>query len=309
MLSEHDSQALSGGSSRTKAEQLIMVNLTGSACDNWLNAMQRAGQPWTDDVLETLSDAKAVLAKAKKQGVHLLVLYRKPADVIAEAIINGARPTQALTIWRGEADELLNIYRHHRRQMTLVERRGAEANSETLSRLLDERTGIKLETLAQSTYQPSFEHQDDKAIFQALALQALQDQKGKHLAQELEASSLPLVDSEAVVTVVDQAFDAIQSQVGEGNKELEAENALLLEQLHHTQEELERYYLSLKKTEVEISKKNDKIKSFSQKNKKLKSEIDRLRNSKSWKITAPLRNGIKVLGSKKKGERANDTAD
>lgn len=94
------------------------------------------------------------------------------------------------------------------------------------------------------------------------------------------------------------------------------ENDLLIEQLHKVQHELERYALDerrvkhkLVKLQHDIDRKNEKLHGFSQKNKRLSAQLREIRRqlkdvrqSKSWKITAPLRKSIKALGAGKSGK-------
>ena len=94
--------------------------------------------------------------------------------------------------------------------------------------------------------------------------------------------------------------------------DLQKENDLIIQQLHKTQEELEQYILGnkggseqLAKLERSIKQKNEKLHAFSQKNKQLlvklenaRKEIKSIRQSKSWKLTAPLRKITKLLGGR-----------
>lgn len=94
--------------------------------------------------------------------------------------------------------------------------------------------------------------------------------------------------------------------------DLQKENDMVIQQLHRTQEELEQYMLGnkgssaqLKKLERNIEVKNEKLHAFSQKNKRLvvklekkTQELQSIRQSKSWRLTAPLRRITKLLGGK-----------
>ena len=65
------------------------------------------------------------------------------------------------------------------------------------------------------------------------------------------------------------------NQSDERRKDLEEENELLLQQLHHVQEELESYYLNGMDARHELEE--------------ARTTIEALYNSMSWKITRPLR--------------------
>ncbi|MDT8322177.1 MAG: hypothetical protein RQ826_16800, partial [Xanthomonadales bacterium] len=69
-------------------------------------------------------------------------------------------------------------------------------------------------------------------------------------------------------------------------QDLEEENELLLQQLHHVQEELESYYLNGVGTSHELEE--------------ARATIEAICNSKSWKITRPLRWFLeKFMGAEK----------
>ncbi|MFH7321146.1 hypothetical protein ACHHRT_11130 [Desulfurivibrio sp. D14AmB] len=74
-------------------------------------------------------------------------------------------------------------------------------------------------------------------------------------------------------------------------KELEEENELLLLQLHQVQEELERYYMQLQEEKEDFGRREKKLKALERK-------ISYMENSKSWKITRPLRGVIKPFMKK-----------
>ena len=86
-----------------------------------------------------------------------------------------------------------------------------------------------------------------------------------------------------------QASKSYQSDLDQAQqqcKDLQEENDLLLQQLHHVQEELERYYLK-------------HVDSSSHELMEAEAKIEALLNSKSWKITRPLRVILGVLTGNK----------
>lgn len=148
-------------------------------------------------------------------------------------------------------------------------------------------------------------------------VQDLESQAGL-TKQQLEAERLALTSernklrSEAGLTK--QELEKERKVLLAEKEELQKGNDLIIEQLHKTQEELEQYLLKLKKTETDIKVKNTKLHGFSQRVKQLREELQevthsnqqlkikletsraelkKIRNSRSWKITAPLRRKAK----------------
>jgi len=323
---------LEGTKGSVKAERLILVNLSGTECHAWLAAMRDAGQPWHEELVDDLAMAKALLQAQPK--AHALICYDTPERQIANCIGKDRAPSQALANWMNQIEALLELYREHYQRITLVGQQALHDKPKALFQHLSLRSGIALgrvtpeKSEVAAEFDQSTQHQS--AMHRLLALQALQHPPAQRLAEELEASSLPLLDSAELFDLLDSTHDilkqlpqgeAVAESEGEDYQELKAkledvqqENDLVIEQLHKTQEELEQYILGNKggrrveKLERDIQSKNEKLHNFSQKNKqlitKLKSarqELKDLRGSKSWKVTAPLRACMKVLGGKKSG--------
>jgi len=79
---------------------------------------------------------------------------------------------------------------------------------------------------------------------------------------------------------------------------IQDENDLLLKQLHHVQEELESYYLESRsllqkydQTEAQRKKLERQRNSAMQRARALQQKIDEMRDSRSWRLTKPLRAG------------------
>ncbi|SEG45342.1 hypothetical protein [Billgrantia desiderata] len=321
---------LEGTKGSVKAERLILVNLSGTECHAWLTAMRDAGQPWHEELVDNLAKAKALLQAQPK--AHALICYDTPERQIANCIGKDRAPSQALANWMNQVESLLELYREHYQRITLAGQEALNGKPKALFEHLAVRSGIALGRVTpekpEATAEPDPSTQQQSAVNRLLALQALQHPPAQRLAEELEASSLPLLDSAELFDLLDSTHDILK-QVPQGKAEAEGEdyqelkakledvqqeNDLVIEQLHKTQEELEQYLLGNKrghrveKLERDIQSKNEKLHNFSQKNKqliaKLKSarqELKDLRGSKSWKVTAPLRACMKALGSKKSG--------
>jgi hypothetical protein len=233
------------------------------------------------DTVAAISELSQWLVKVPT--AHILALYRRPEWPVAEAIASGNSVEDALTEWRCTAEGLLAVCRRERRRASMLEvHAAASAPGECLAHLSDR--------LKQRFSEPSISPSDitpemaitDRAIA-ALAVQ--QSAETQALLAELEASSLPVAEPmNLVVPDVESVMQACgaDSKTGSTRQQLEDENGLLLLQLHQVQEELERYYLKAQEIEAR-EKKTAKA------NKRLRKHITDLKNSRSWRVTLPLR--------------------
>lgn len=313
----------------TSPDRLVMVNLSVQPCEGWLNIVRAAGQPW-EEVLDNLAKAKALLQA--KPEVHVLICYDVPEDQIATEIDNGLEPSQALANWQNETEALLTLYRQYYRRMTLVAHSALYDQPKELFAQLSARSGISLSSVDLASPIQLADRESHERLLptqRLLALQVLQHPPAKHLAQELVACSLPLIETVSLFDLVDSLHDTYRqlstdtptgnseenSKLHESLQDLQQENNLLIEQLRIVQQELEQRLLGgqnstekLGKLEKEVKRQNEKLRDVSQKNKGLeaqlktaKQELKALRNSKSWKVTAPLRKCMYLLGGKKGG--------
>ncbi|MDN3522096.1 hypothetical protein [Halomonas ramblicola] len=324
-------------SSKTKADRLVLVNLSAQPCEAWLDAVRKAGQPWHKEVVDNLAKAKLLLKDHPR--AHILVCYDAPERQVADCIAKQRLPSQALANWVNATEALLDLYRGNFERMTLVRRKALERNAKELFSQLASRSGVALGRVAVKSDKNQVATDDqEQEIQHLLALQVLQHSSAEPLAQELEVSTLPLLEPRPLLDLVDDAYDVLKSGLNPGPdilsdeyedlrkakqnledklKDVQEENDLAIEQLHKTQEELEQYILGnkgssvkLEKLQGEIQKKNEKLHSFSQKNKRLTAQLKEMsqqlkemKQSKSWKVTAPLRKSVKALGGGKGGAK------
>ena len=239
---------------------------------------------------------------------HGLLLFKAPVFEIAQALVDGREPETALSQWMDGVQPLLNSVRHNRRRVTLVPLEAALAHPASLIDGLINRMGLNIQVA--SVPSASELPEVPSAMFRMLAENALwQSHEARHLASELEASSLPIeISDEWAETSVKAAYSEIIESIGErqqpsalpdhariepeglrkeqqNNSQLTAlqeENDLLLQQLHHVQEELESYYLDNQQLRRDAEEKQAQ-------NETLQYTVDALHGSMSWTITAPLR--------------------
>jgi myosin heavy subunit len=367
------SKGLEGTKGYVKAERLILVNVSGTACQAWLAAMRDAGQPWHEELVDDLAKAKALLQAQPK--AHALICYDAPERQIANCIGKDRAPSQALANWMNQIEALLELYREHYQRITLVGQEALNSKPKALFEHLAVRSGIAFGRVTpekpEVAAEPNPSTQQQSAMNRLLALQALQHPPAQRLAEELEASSLPLAERLPLFDQLDELYDqhrawlatvpkltqeefeqlvtvrnalqaekalwsdektqlsaeleklrkaSAQQAVDDARHqakldELQQENDLVIEQLHKVQQELERYVLDergncqkIDRLQRDIERKNEKLHNFSQKNKRLTAQLQEVRQqlkdlkqSKSWKITAPLRKTIKFLGAGKGG--------
>ena len=247
------------------------------------------------------------------ESVHAVILYASPIVMLREKLEGGESFEHAISVWRENIESLLGLFRRNRRRMTLVDGHAAQRAPVLFQQLLAERLQVSL-TVADGDWEPPTSGQSTE-LLNLIAAQALrQDDLATALSCELEASSLPLGPA--------YHFDLNRITVGELSvgdtpklESLQHQNNLLLLKLRKTQEELEDYYLENRQLITEWdggnSRADEALKSIQAKfteekenwvkdRKRLTTELKRkettlvaVRNSLSWRLTAPVR---RILG-------------
>ena len=301
-------------------------------------------QPVTNDELQDITPRLSERADA-----HLLLFYRAPAVVLAEAMGNGRPPDEALAVWLESIESMLAIVRQNRRRTTLVEVTLAQQEPARLIDRLNQRLAL---SLSKSEGDSGWPPQELDPVHLLIAHNAvLANTQARRLASELQATALPIADESSLLPESLNAWETysrrvteiesehqrllyqnnrLKKQLGDaeselknaqarlneaasrpvqtdGLKELKEENELLLQQLHHVQEELESYYLDgrdiqqkYEKAEAERKKLERDYNTALQRARMLQQRIDAMRASRSWRLTKPLRAGNIFKRSKKK---------
>lgn len=260
-----------------------------------------AGRPATERVVlgDEVAMAQAGDALSKDPGARLVVLYQSPAVFLAAGLEEEGGDIR-LAAWQAEARRLLDTVRRHRRQTILVDGHAALAAPGALAEQIRARLRCDLDVaqLQQATAPDAV-----TGIARMIADYAVRhDAAASMLAAEWQASSLPLAPP-AEAEVAEAIAEWRKGEAGSPAKlrELQEENDLLLAQLHETQEELEPYLLAgrgtvldpnaaaeLKRLRAEVTKTTRQL---ATRNK----QIEEIYQSKSWKLTAPLRKVVDLM--------------
>jgi len=241
---------------------------------------------------------------------HVVVVHERPETAVARVLAQAAhRPDEALSEWASAAHELLEFYRYNRRRVTLIERGAVARAPQQCLELLGQRLGVQIPV---PTATDIAAPQDVDPVLQAIAIAATrQSDNIERYRAELEASSLPVTEASAATgfdaaaalqeytAAAPESLAADKQQNATRIEEVEEENELLLTQLHQVQEELESYYLEARDLQRKLTRVEHTLT-------EKKRQLEYIRNSKSWKLTAPLR-GLLELANAKRRKPAQQT--
>ena len=176
------------------------------------------------------------------EAAHLTFIYDSPESFIAKALEKGDPLDSAVGSCREYIESILNVYRGNRRRITLMELQAVTTNPTAALEVIKRRTGMPCKHLDSNL---SYKSQTDAGNVAALVAACLQqeDYDLKRVVKELAASSALSGDhqTESVARRLLALRDESSARIGEA-KQKEAENELLLLQLHQLQEELETYF-------------------------------------------------------------------
>lgn len=261
-----------------------------------------------------------------------LLLHARPEIIIASAMHAGKSPVESLNQWRASAQYLLSFYKRNRRQSILLEVDSVWKYPQRCLESVSSHFGFEVKGEANNLDAT----EEAPSQCQLLANQFfVQSSLPSNIMPELQACTFPLDDKSYTAPTLDVAelyqefltSNKTETASAEALMDSQEENALMLEQLHRVQEELEVYYMKSKsrdsdkeenrKLKEEAKKMTSKFQESNKKlqnnnrsvrearesNKKLKKSlektnrelrhaqtaIEQLKNSTSWKITAPIR--------------------
>lgn len=266
---------------------------------------------------------------------HVLMLFTTPEVAIARAMDNGQVPSEPLQAWCQQAEELLRVFRRNRRRVTLVDVDAATADPAGLVQLLGDRLGVRLGMPPRRDHSQAVEAD---LVHQAIAALAVREsESAQALHAELEASALPLAESDERGPNSDQVFHSYNA--GQGTSaELEAlsqEKDALLAQLNEAREQLEKRDTESRDlnekirrleeqardkdkqidaethTQQELREENElllaqlhqvqeELESYYAGCRDLEAQLQRVYNSTSWRITRPMRAVVLLARGKRR---------
>ena len=249
---------------------------------------------------------------------HVLMLFNAPVPTLAQYMADAVEPGEAVAQWRQHAEQALGVVRHNRRRMTLIALEAAQADPGAFIDLLGDRFGLALKRPL-NTIEAG---EAPGAVFRMMAENAVwQSTDVRNLATELEANALPMPPSHGLLLpAVEEVYSEFNTLVGRTRahneadkaelekarqllkdreqengqdqvrkKDLEEENELLLQQLHHVQEELESYFLENRDLQRKLDEAQKQKTEFEVQAQIAQNGLAAICSSISWKITAPLR--------------------
>ena len=268
---------------------------------------------------------------------HLLLLVPLPAVAVARSLGEGAVPKTALGQWLESAGTVLDVVRGQRRRVSLVFAEQVLAVPQAFLEALSQRLQLQLRSSVLTDLPPPGL---PDALLHMMAENAIrQSGEARNIASELEANALPLTVADVrsapqIEQVFNEYRDRIDTAAHDGQKlreenalllaqlqeaqsqarqaeertakvrkgdarlhDLEEENQLLLQQVHQVQEELEHLYLQSVQTN------SDELLEMQRRLQAAEDTVQALYNSKSWKLTRPLRWTLDLLtGGPKAGQ-------
>lgn len=233
---------------------------------------------------------------SSSHDIQVLLVYDRPEVSVAKAVGEGEGPTESLKKWQNQVEAILNAYRSERRKVHLVSAEQIAQNPVSFADAIKKHIGLD-----GSNRLPPCEYQLDKSleIYQLVGHQmVLQTDRARKLAEEFEASSIPLGERfDSPVFDCERIFRSVKPGViaEDSLTDLENENELLLIQLHQVQEELESYYLENQEEAIRSQKLEDLLKEKERELWQYIRTLHQLRQSRSWRITKPLRVMTKLL--------------
>lgn len=239
----------------------------------------------------------AAWAQRLKQDPTLqgVLLYRKPLAVIVEQLAQGVSGPEAVSNWLNQVRPVLAAHRYARERCLLIEQDSALAAPADFVRNVSRRLGLALQAPAEVAAAVKQPEADPMHLL--LARSALHDSiEARRTAAELLAGSLALPshqphqpDTLPLTTLAEKVRERVASLTRERDR-LTEENGLLLQQLQQVQSAVEEYAAGNR------GQRDDKeVERLTRRVQQLEHRVRYFENSRSWKITAPMRAVLKRL--------------
>ncbi|WP_156824290.1 hypothetical protein [Salinimonas chungwhensis] len=258
----------------------------------------------------TLADISQLLANKQTQ---IVLSLDSPETLVAQLLHEGKSLSDSVSIWNQQTEAILKLQQQHRRQLHLAQADGLLICPAQLPEWL----ASKYSPIAEA---PPRLSQDFHSLIASQALRQNHETESTWL--RLIACSLPLLDNPYLRFDLDAIYQTALVQKEEQLAESKGENELLLQQLFHVQEELEKAF-SAGKQQLAVSKDENelllqqlfsvqeeldyKLKIASAEVVKSKhqlaavqAELKVISASKVWKSATPVRKLAKALSAKKR---------
>jgi hypothetical protein len=211
---------------------------------------------WVEQNVPRLANIQVALAE--EPTTYAVVVYQDPVEHLVGALLRGDEPEEVLAAWQSFASSLLELHDKFPDRMSLGARPSSRAGFENLVDHVARSTGLPLEVSNDTEPSLLTPVRDENVEIYGIKLAAMQllDLPGpKVLGERLEAASvetgekpyLPELLSEFLTSRKKLLQDRkeyvkLRSVYRDQKRKLDSikrENALLIPQLHRTQEELE----------------------------------------------------------------------
>ncbi len=240
--------------------RLILADLTESPDDGWISALKTTSHMWAEQNMPGIERIQRALEE--EPSSYAVVVYQDPVEQLIGALLKGEDPDEALAEWQSFAGSLLELHERFLHRMSLGSRPLTRVGLEDLLDHVAKSTGLplKLSTDTKPRVLTTAQDRDTEIYGMQLAAIHLLDLPGpKVLVDQLEVASVGAVEKPSrpdLITkfltsrsrlIQDRAeYVKLRANNRDQKKELDRikkENALLIPQLHRTQEELERALL------------------------------------------------------------------
>ena len=247
---------MSNGVVERVSVRLTLADLTGSSEAGWISELKKTSNMWVEQNIPRLANIQVALEEEPTS--YAVVVYQDPVEQLAGALLKGEGPEEALAEWQSFASSLLELHERFPDRMSLGPRPSSRAGLQNLVDHVARSTGLSLEnsTATEPSMLTSGQDEDIEIYGLRLAsMQLLELRSPKVLRGRLEAASVETVEKPYPPDLISQFLTSrnkllqdrteyikLRSNSREQKKELDSikkESALLIPQLHLTQEELE----------------------------------------------------------------------
>lgn len=238
--------------------QIAIVNLADFEAGGWESALRETSEHWSPVTMPSLADVQVALEEDHAR--YAVIVYRESVQQLVAGLESGQTATEALVDWEGFAEKLIALHARFGERMMVVTEPKTHEDLVLLTAHLQNSTSYSVEPPDEVSFVGQAVTLDTTDVDFGLTLvsmQLLSLRRPKELLERLEALTFPMGPQPYVPEVVARFLETrsdllktrveisgLRSKGQEQEKRLsrvEKDNSMLIEQLHKTQEELERY--------------------------------------------------------------------